>query len=164
MSFTPIPYKSALYEQALTLRNHFLWQPLGLDLSCEDLSHEKNERHFAWLNDSEEVIGAATIKGSGDIVQLRQMVVHPEHQGKKVGKKLLCKIEDYMISKGSARIELNAQVQAHGFYDKLGYKTDGEEFTEVGIPHIKMFRNLLLRLFRTDYYWLRHIHFKVIFL
>ncbi|MCH2208455.1 MAG: GNAT family N-acetyltransferase [Lentisphaerales bacterium] len=143
MSFTPLTFHSEQYKISLELRNNHLWKPLGLDMKDADLSNEKNDRHFAWLNDSDKVIASAIISGSGDIVKLRQMVVHPDYQGKKIGKKLLCKIEDFMIAKGSARIELHAQVQAAGFYSKLGYKKDGEEFIEVGIPHIKMFRNLL---------------------
>ena len=40
-------------------------------------------------------------------------------------------------------VYIEAQVQALGFYEKLGFETVGEIFLEDGIPHIKMKRRLL---------------------
>ena len=141
--FTPIKYDSELYTEAVELRHNFLHRPLGLSLDEESLTKERYFWHFAWLK-QERLIAYAQIEGANDIVHLRQMIVHPDYQRQKIGKMLLCKIEDFMISKGTARIELNAQEQALGFYKKLNYEEiDGQVFSMVGIPHIKMFRNLL---------------------
>lgn len=142
MSFKQLKFNSEDYRQVLVLRNDYLWKPLGLNLLKQDLSEEESDFHFAWELD-EKIVASAIITGRGDVVKLRQMVVHPDFQGRKIGKKLLCKIEDFMISKGSARIELHSQIPAKGFYGNLGYKETGEEFIEAGIPHQKMFRNLL---------------------
>ena len=38
---------------------------------------------------------------------------------------------------------LDAQDHARKFYEKLGFKQEGEVFMEVGIPHIKMFMDLI---------------------
>lgn len=142
--FTEIKFGSGLFLQELRLRNKFLRQPIGLGpVQIGNLQNEKEHRHFGWLSDEGKLIACAVVAGNDDIVQLGQMVVAPNYQNQKVGKKLICKIEDFMINKGAARIELNAQISAQGFYQKLRYQEMGEEFELVGVPHIRMFRNLL---------------------
>ncbi len=42
--------------------------------------------------------------------------------------------------RGLARVHLNAQQSAVGFYRRLGFVPRGEPFTEAGIPHIRMER------------------------
>jgi predicted GNAT family N-acyltransferase len=39
-------------------------------------------------------------------------------------------------------VYLAAQKHAVQFYQKLGFQTEGEDFVEVGIPHIMMRRHL----------------------
>ncbi len=41
---------------------------------------------------------------------------------------------------GAKKIRIEAQTQARGFYEKLGFVKDSEEFLEDGIPHIEMVR------------------------
>lgn len=44
---------------------------------------------------------------------------------------------------GADKIRIGAQVQAEGFYEKLGFKSvSGSEFLEDDIPHIEMILNL----------------------
>ena len=37
-------------------------------------------------------------------------------------------------------VVLGAQVQARGFYERLGFAVDGPEYDEDGIPHVPMRR------------------------
>ncbi len=56
------PYGSALYAQALRLREAILRKPLGLTLSAEELADDAHRRHFcAIINGS--VIGVAQAAG-----------------------------------------------------------------------------------------------------
>lgn len=41
---------------------------------------------------------------------------------------------------GASEIYLEAQVQAQGFYEKLGFTVCSDEFDDAGIPHIAMRR------------------------
>lgn len=44
---------------------------------------------------------------------------------------------------GADKIRIGAQVQASGFYEKLGFKrVSGSEYLEDGIPHIEMILNI----------------------
>jgi predicted GNAT family N-acyltransferase len=53
-------------------------------------------------------------------------------------------VEELLMNEGRIkRIFLNARGTAIGFYAKLGYTGVGEEFTEVGIPHLRMDKAIL---------------------
>ncbi|GAH06602.1 unnamed protein product [marine sediment metagenome] len=45
-------------------------------------------------------------------------------------------------TKGALEVILNSQQSAAGFYEKLGFRQEGELFEEVGIPHVVMTRKL----------------------
>jgi hypothetical protein len=58
------PFGSALYAQALRLREAILRKPLGLTLSAEELAHDAHRRHFcAVVNGS--VVGSVSFKRLG---------------------------------------------------------------------------------------------------
>jgi hypothetical protein len=58
------PFGSALYAQALRLREATLRKPLGLTLSAEELSDDAHRRHFcAVVNGS--MIGSVSFKRLG---------------------------------------------------------------------------------------------------
>ena len=46
------------------------------------------------------------------------------------------------IRRGDPEVALNAQIRAEAFYARFGFVREGEEFIEVGIPHIAMRRPL----------------------
>ena len=73
---------------------------------------------------------------------MRQVAVQTEWQGHGIGKKLVEFAELFAKKLLFIKIELNARKTAIDFYLNLGYKTIGNEFIEVGIKHIKMFKNL----------------------
>jgi hypothetical protein len=48
-----------------------------------------------------------------------------------------CKLNEYKM------ITMHSRMSAVLFYEKLGFTKIGNEFKEVGIPHIKMYKQLL---------------------
>ncbi|TVT26581.1 GNAT family N-acetyltransferase [Amycolatopsis rhizosphaerae] len=56
-----------------------------------------------------------------------------------LGARLMAAALDYI---GTADSVLDAQTYAQGFYAKFGYRPEGEEFEEDGIPHITMWRRV----------------------
>ena len=118
-----------------------LRQPIGLSLHDEDLSNEVNDHIFAAMQ-NELVVGCLILSPRAQhMVQLRQMAVAPELQGQQIGKQLVQYAEQFAWQNGYECIMLHARMEAKGFYDKLGYKQAGDEFTEVGIPHIEMIKD-----------------------
>ncbi len=74
--------------------------------------------------------------------KLRQMATLEQFRGKGYGKALVWQLEKYAKRKGMAKIVLNARHYAVDFYLKVGYQIRSEKFTEVGIDHFKMEKDL----------------------
>ena len=136
-----ITSSSPKYPQVWELREEILRKPLGMSLRDEDLSLD----HLADMIIAEsdgKVIACLLLQPLPDgAVQLRQMAVYEEWQGKGVGRKLVEEAERYCWQKGYHKIILHARRVALGFYRSMDYNIIGDEFTEVGIPHFNMEKN-----------------------
>jgi len=132
-----------LYQQVLDLRDRILRKPLGHSVYADDLSDEPNQVILAGV-DNEKVIACGILKTVGPgTMKLRQMAVEESFQGKGIGNQVLKAAELYATQNGVKRIELHARKYALPFYEKAGYTSEGDEFTEVGIPHFAMYKNLV---------------------
>ncbi len=143
IKFEQIPFRSDWYTQACEIRNEILRKPLGLDLFTEDLSVESGYRHFGMIEENRVVACALAIPVTAKKAKLRQMAVTLEYQSQGVGRQLLRNMELDLKQQGVESLELEARSTAVGFYEKLGYIPEGEEFLSVTIPHLRMVKSLI---------------------
>jgi len=142
-SFRRIEYGSDEYHQECALREEVLRQPLGLSLRNEDLTQERDQLHFGLFDERGSLIGCAiAVLLPGLAAKVRQMAVAQERRGQGCGRQIMSGIEAYLAERGCTRVELHARVSAVGFYEKLGYIAEGEPFTEVTIPHVRMCKRI----------------------
>lgn len=126
------------YRQVFELREELLRKPINLSLHDEDLSDEVND-HILIAEQNNKIIACLILTPKkNDTVQLRQMAVVPDQQGKHIGAKLVAYAEQYSREHGYTTIVLHARMVARGFYDKADYNQTSDIFTEVGIPHVVM--------------------------
>lgn len=59
-----------------------------------------------------------------------------------LGGKIINALEQEAKKHHAEKIELSSQVQAKGFYEKLGYSSDGGVYYDEHCPHIKMKKSL----------------------
>jgi predicted GNAT family N-acyltransferase len=59
-------------------------------------------------------------------------------RGRGVGTRILIRLLEEARRLGIREPFLHAQVQAVPFYEKLGFSSQGGEFDEAGIPHVRM--------------------------
>lgn len=146
MNFRIIGYGSCAYRDMVALRDAVLRKPLGLTFTEAYLQQEIND----WLigcylteNDRELLAGCCILTPVSDTtVQLRQMAVAPEFQGRGIGSSIIAFAEQQAVSNGFTELMMHARKTAAGFYEKLGYKIHGDEFMEVGILHYEMKKKL----------------------
>ena len=142
-----VAYGTPDHNAAVSLRRAILRTPLGLDFSAEDLAREAADTHFAAFYEG-RLVGTVVLTpyeaGPPEIkkVKLRQMAVDESLRGEHVGAQLLSAFEAHAKANGIAEIVLAARTTAQGFYARYGYDTDGVVFTEVTLPHIKMWKRL----------------------
>ncbi|MFJ8628495.1 GNAT family N-acetyltransferase [Kitasatospora sp. NPDC093550] len=75
-------------------------------------------------------------------VLLGRLAVLPQARGTGLGAEIVRAIEAAGVERGGSEMELHAQVQALGFYERLGYVAEGPEYEDAGIPHRTMTRAL----------------------
>ncbi|MES2701717.1 MAG: GNAT family N-acetyltransferase [Bacteroidota bacterium] len=138
VTVSQVTTSSPEYRQVWELREEILRKPLGMSLKDEDLGRDHVDTIFAASHEGKVIGCLMAHHNSGDEVQLRQMAVYNEWQGKGVGRLLINVAEAYAQSRGYKTIILHARKVAAGFYENLGYTTYGDEFTEVNIPHYMM--------------------------
>ncbi len=67
-----------------------------------------------------------------------RMAVRKSARGQGIGGLVLLALLDEAKRLGYSELVLHAQTHAVGFYLKHGFKIEGDEFSEAGIPHRKM--------------------------
>lgn len=139
---SPIEFGSKDYEHQIELRTKVLREPLGLKYSPEDLIQEIDDIFLGAFID-QELVGCLLLRilPSGKM-KMRQVAVSPNHQGKKIGTKLVKFAEVLAKKMGYSEFEMHARETSVAFYLALGYETYGEVFEEVTIPHRKMRKHL----------------------
>ncbi|MDP3516949.1 MAG: GNAT family N-acetyltransferase [Pseudohongiella sp.] len=148
-----ITYGSDDYKTTLALRHRILREPLGLNLWHENLSVEIDQRHFtlwqqtasltASVQHNTELLACLVIvPKSPGCAKLRQMAVNDRYQRQGFGQRLIALVEAVLVNEGVELVELHARESAVGFYQASGYQRVGPAFTEVGLPHQRMTKNL----------------------
>jgi predicted GNAT family N-acyltransferase len=67
-----------------------------------------------------------------------RIAVRGDARGRGVGSLVLQGLMDKARERGDKAVMLNAQTRAEAFYERFGFKREGAEFDEAGIPHIAM--------------------------
>jgi GNAT superfamily N-acetyltransferase len=152
------------FDEVLALSYAELYEPWGVPRDA-DWYHPAHGSEFAVAlasGDAEQAgaagesgcdtVAAGALLGTARLLpapgdterQVRQVVVAPHARGLGLGRELMGALE--MIARGedAAELWLNARLDAVGFYDRLGWASEGDEFvsTLTGIPHVLMRKRL----------------------
>lgn len=88
---------------------------------------DENTFHLGYFQEN-EIIGILTIMKNENVAQLRGMAVSEDFQGKGIGKLLIERAEEILQNDKISKIWMNAREKAVPFYERLGYKIEGEIF------------------------------------
>jgi predicted GNAT family N-acyltransferase len=137
-----IEWGSVDYFQTLSLRNQVLRKPLGLVFDPAIFPQEQTDLHIV-AKQGDCVVGCMILTRSKDVMKMRQVAVTDRLQRHGIGKQMVEFAERESIKFGCKRMVLHARDTAMMFYLSLGYTTEGQGFEEVGIPHHRMFKQLI---------------------
>ena len=138
VSISVINAQSPQYNDVWQLREEVLRKPLGLSLKNEDLGMDAGDTIFIATHNN-KVIGCLMLHPLGkEVIKFRQMAVYDTWQGSGIGRMLMEAAEIYAAKNHYIKISLHARKIVSGFYLRLGFSTIGDEFTEVGIVHLLM--------------------------
>jgi GNAT superfamily N-acetyltransferase len=142
MALKIIDHGSNEYRQMIKLRDDILRKPLGLGFTPGELEKEKDNMLIGAFEDEDMLGCCMLVEENKETVRLRQMAVLNDLQGKGIGRALMNFAENIARDRGYKILSMHARKNATGFYEKMGYKVAGDEFTEITIPHYVMEKRL----------------------
>lgn len=119
------------------IRESVFIQEQGVTPEQEWDSDDASATHFL-AYEGDFAIGTARLLADGCIGRVS---VLKDWRGLNVGEHLMRAVIKEAERLGLKQQVLTAQVQAAGFYERLGFTAVSDEFLEAGIPHIDMLRN-----------------------
>ncbi len=127
-----------LLREALNIRRKVFVEEQGVP-EKEELDGKDSESVHVLLEKEGKFIGTARIRKIDDgTFKIERVAILKEERGKGYGRFLMESVERELSSKGVQKIVLNAQIQVREFYERLGYRAEGEIFYEANIPHVRM--------------------------
>ena len=113
---------------------------LEQSIHYQDLDDIDYQSYHFFIEENKKVIAylrAYYVDDTKKVVKLGRVLTR-EH-GKGIGRQLLEQSIPLIKEKMKVdKITIDAQKQALGFYEKLGFKTTSKDFLEQGIVHVKM--------------------------
>ena len=132
----------ALLAEAAALRRAVFVGEQGVP---EDLEYDGRDgvaTHVVLQRDG-RVIGTARMFDEGACAVVGRVAIAPELRGQGLGAVVMQAAERWAGEQGVPVVELHAQQQVVGFYERLGYAGVGDSYLEAGIPHLTMRKGLL---------------------
>ena len=101
----------------------------GLDNQC---------RHYLAIVDGVKAGTARTRPLNDAEIKLERIAVLSDHRNMGIGRLLVSRALEDAVNWGFNGAILNAQAHTGGFYNRLGFQSEGELFYEAGILHKRM--------------------------
>ena len=131
---------NAAQEGIRAVRERVFVAEQGVPLELEWDGLDEQALHVIACTTGGEVVGTGRILDDGHI---GRMAVLKDWRGKGIGRRLLLQLLQIAQQHQQPTVFLSAQLEALGFYEKLGFTANGEVFMDAGIPHRRMQRMLV---------------------
>lgn len=130
------------YHDALALRDRVLRRPLGMSIKDDPWQQETEDIHIC-ARSGDVMVGVLLLRKLDDTtVQMKQVAVDEAARSRQVGRQMVEYAEALARQGGYHRIVLHARETAVPFYEKVNYVCEGEQFTEIGILHRHMYKDI----------------------
>ncbi|MBP5215268.1 MAG: GNAT family N-acetyltransferase [Alphaproteobacteria bacterium] len=139
-----IDFGSSRYNELVELRYKVLLEPLGLKFLDSFRPEEAKYLHIGCVEmlDNKLLGGLILAPIDDEKIRMMQVAVDTIYQGEGVGQELVKYAEKRAKEAGYKQIIMHAMLFVVNFYEKMGYKAEGEAFDEQGITFMKMVKNL----------------------
>lgn len=111
-------------------------------MNCQDLDRIDFTCEHMYLEEKDEIVAyLRAFKKTDTSVKISRVLTlnHGNGSGKKLMENCILAIKERF---GCEKIVLNAQKDAVGFYEKMGFIKTSDEFMEEGVPHFAMERRI----------------------
>ena len=136
-----IKFYNTLPEEAKNIRITVFVEEQGFQNEIDE--NDNTAVHALLFRDGQAVATARMYeKDNGKAFYLGRIAVLKEFRGLNLGFEIVQAMVERAKALGAEKCELSAQCQAMGFYQKLGFKEEGETYLDEHCPHIHMEKSL----------------------
>lgn len=139
-----VDFGSSRYDELVELHYKVLLEPLGLKFLDMYREKEMNYLHIGCVEslDDNLVGGLMLVPVNDEEIRLMQVAVDSKYQREGVGREMVKYAEKRAREAGYSRIVMHAMLSVVHFYEKLGYRQEGDIFEENGITFARMVKDL----------------------
>lgn len=135
----PVTWQEAAAPLAEVRRAVFI-EEQGVPEALEWDGADEDALHVLATDDEGRPIGTGRALFHGACAHIGRMAVVKPWRGRGVGRAILEALLAEIDRRGLERVFLNAQLHAVPFYEKSGFRREGPEFDDAGMPHVRMVR------------------------
>ncbi len=127
-------------DAAFTIRETVFVVGQGVPAALENDEHDRRDaRHYLARTADGTPAGAARWRETENGVKLERFAVLEHFRNQEIGATLLhAVLADVQAKLPDAEVYLNAQLRAVPFYERHGFRKEGEQFEEANIQHYRM--------------------------
>lgn len=125
-------------QDGLNIRKTVFVEEQGVSIDAEIDEFENDSKHVVLYHDDKPAAVGRFRNYKDGYAKVERVAVLKPYRKFGYGKDVMNFINQKASEDGYKGTVLNGQSHAKGFYEKLGYKTEGEEFLEENIPHYFM--------------------------
>lgn len=127
-------------EDAMTVRRVVFHNEQGFTEEVD--RHDKDACHVVLYDVDRPIATGRAYPYEGDVYKIGRVAVLKNYRTVGAGRQVMAALEKYLREQGARFIQLSAQKQAVRFYQKLGYRAQGEWYMDEHCPHIDMRKHL----------------------
>lgn len=139
-----IDFGSSRYDELVELRYKVLLEPLGLKFL--DLYREKEAGylHIGCVENLDDSLvgGLMLVPVDDQTIRMMQVAVDAKYQREGIGREMVKYAETRAREAGYSKIVMHAMLSVVHFYEKNGYRQEGDIFEENGITFARMVKDL----------------------
>jgi predicted GNAT family N-acyltransferase len=132
-----IAFGSDLMREAFALRYEVFVDEQGVPRELEVDELDASATHLVAIN-HDRVIGTLRILDRRPAAKVGRVAVRATARRSGIGARLMQRAAAIAADRGFTEIIVHAQIAVVGFYRRLGYLEEGDQFEDAGIPHIAM--------------------------
>ena len=130
------------FQRAWAVRVEVFVEEQQVPIELERDDRDETSLHLLAVRDGEAVGTVRMYEDPPGEAHLGRLAVRASARTGGVGRLLVEAIEQEARRQGLRRVVLSAQLQAMGFYERLGYVAYGPVYDDAGIPHRDMAKEL----------------------
>lgn len=140
MNMLRFEVSTTLSPAVRALRQEVFMKEQGFSYEFDDT--DNRALHLALFDGDTAVACCRMFPDSPDSWHIGRVAVRKDRRGQHLGEAIMEEAEAALAQKGVKRAVLSAQVQASGFYRRLGYVQSGDEYLDEHCPHVDMEKQL----------------------